>query len=233
MCRKPSTWRTSWAARDVVLLGYTAPVEMPNKFGMAVRDPAGVVGLITPWNFPIAVPPGRFFQPWLPGTPSSGSHRRRRPPSLPRLSRVFEEAGCLQVYLIFCWPPVRKLQKRSSIIPGVRVLSFTGSTLTGAHCRISWRGSIKSYRSRWAARMPSLFWMMPTLNWSRMRHSGPRLEQWSAMYGRQPVDRSKRDREQSQRIAGRTDKKSTPRRWAGSKCGRRPGDQQSCVEPNP
>ena len=43
------------------LLGYTAPVEMPNKFGMAVRDPSGVVGLITPWNFPIAVPSWKIF----------------------------------------------------------------------------------------------------------------------------------------------------------------------------
>src|SRR5215204_3251709 len=38
------------------LLGYTAPVELPNKFGMALRDSVGVVALITPWNFPIAIP---------------------------------------------------------------------------------------------------------------------------------------------------------------------------------
>src|SRR5262245_10740031 len=38
------------------LFGYTAPVEMPNKFGMATRDSVGVVALITPWNFPIAIP---------------------------------------------------------------------------------------------------------------------------------------------------------------------------------
>jgi len=38
------------------LLGYTAPVELPNKFGMAIRDSVGVVALITPWNFPIAIP---------------------------------------------------------------------------------------------------------------------------------------------------------------------------------
>src|SRR6266487_1877148 len=38
------------------LFGYTAPVEMPNKFGMAMRDSVGVVALITPWNFPIAIP---------------------------------------------------------------------------------------------------------------------------------------------------------------------------------
>src|SRR5919205_1415694 len=38
------------------MLGYTAPVEMPDKFGMAIRDSVGVIGLITPWNFPVAVP---------------------------------------------------------------------------------------------------------------------------------------------------------------------------------
>ena len=49
------------------LLGYTAPVEMPNKFGMAVRDPSGVVGLITPWNFPIAVPSWKIFPALVAG----------------------------------------------------------------------------------------------------------------------------------------------------------------------
>ena len=43
------------------LLGYTAPVEMPDKFGMAVRDPVGVVACITPWNFPIAIPSWKIF----------------------------------------------------------------------------------------------------------------------------------------------------------------------------
>ncbi len=43
------------------LLGYTAPVELPNKFGMAIRDPIGVVACITPWNFPIAIPSWKIF----------------------------------------------------------------------------------------------------------------------------------------------------------------------------
>src|SRR5690606_1949717 len=38
------------------LFGFTTPSEMPDKFAYTVRDPIGVVGLITPWNFPIAVP---------------------------------------------------------------------------------------------------------------------------------------------------------------------------------
>ncbi|MGH9728904.1 MAG: aldehyde dehydrogenase family protein, partial [Candidatus Acidiferrales bacterium] len=38
------------------LFGQTTPSELPNKFAMSVRAPIGVCGLITPWNFPIAIP---------------------------------------------------------------------------------------------------------------------------------------------------------------------------------
>ncbi len=38
------------------LLGETTPSELPNKFCMTVRQPIGVVGCITPWNFPTAIP---------------------------------------------------------------------------------------------------------------------------------------------------------------------------------
>ncbi len=38
------------------MFGQTTPSEMPDKFQMSVRQPIGVVGVITPWNFPIAIP---------------------------------------------------------------------------------------------------------------------------------------------------------------------------------
>src|SRR6266513_4018287 len=38
------------------LWGQTTPSELPDKFNMSVRVPIGVVGAITPWNFPIAIP---------------------------------------------------------------------------------------------------------------------------------------------------------------------------------
>src|SRR5713226_9178962 len=38
------------------LFGQTTPSELPNKFAMSIRMPIGVVGAITPWNFPIAIP---------------------------------------------------------------------------------------------------------------------------------------------------------------------------------
>jgi aldehyde dehydrogenase (NAD+) len=36
--------------------GQTTPSELPNKFAMAVRSPIGVAALVTPWNFPMAIP---------------------------------------------------------------------------------------------------------------------------------------------------------------------------------
>jgi len=38
------------------MFGPTTPSELPNKFAMAVRQPIGVCGMITPWNFPMAIP---------------------------------------------------------------------------------------------------------------------------------------------------------------------------------
>ena len=43
------------------LHGHTAPSELRNKFNMTVRRPIGVAGLITPWNFPMAIPTWKIF----------------------------------------------------------------------------------------------------------------------------------------------------------------------------
>src|ERR1019366_3193635 len=43
------------------LFGKTTPSELQNKFAMSVRMPVGVVGLITPWNFPMAIPSWKLF----------------------------------------------------------------------------------------------------------------------------------------------------------------------------
>lgn len=43
------------------LFGHTTTSELPNKFSMTVRTPVGICGLITPWNFPIAIPAWKIF----------------------------------------------------------------------------------------------------------------------------------------------------------------------------
>ena len=113
------------------LLGYTAPVEMPNKFGMAVRDPAGVVGLITPWNFPIAVPSWKIFPALVAGNTIIWKPSPETPAISAAFVRVFEEAGLPAGVFNLLLAPGAEVGKALVEHPGVRVLSFTGSTTTG------------------------------------------------------------------------------------------------------
>ena len=113
------------------LLGYTAPVEMPNKFGMAVRDPAGVVGLITPWNFPIAVPSWKIFPALVAGNTVIWKPSPETPAISAAFVKVFEEAGLPAGVFNLILAPGVEVAKALVSHPGVRVLSFTGSTSTG------------------------------------------------------------------------------------------------------
>jgi aldehyde dehydrogenase (NAD+) len=113
------------------LLGYTAPVEMPNKFGMAVRDPAGVVGLITPWNFPIAVPSWKIFPALVAGNTVIWKPSPETPAISAAFVKVFEEAGFPPGVFNLLLAPGVEVSKALVEHPGVRVISFTGSTSTG------------------------------------------------------------------------------------------------------
>ena len=113
------------------LLGYTAPVEMPNKFGMAVRDPSGVVGLITPWNFPIAVPSWKIFPALVAGNTIIWKPSPETPAISAAFVKVFEEAGLPAGVFNLLLAPGAEVAKALVNHPGVRVLSFTGSTTTG------------------------------------------------------------------------------------------------------
>jgi acyl-CoA reductase-like NAD-dependent aldehyde dehydrogenase len=113
------------------LLGYTAPVEMPNKFGMAVRDPAGVVGLITPWNFPVAVPSWKIFPALVAGNTIIWKPSPETPAISAAFVKVFEEAGLPAGVFNLLMAPGADVAKALVNHPNVRVLSFTGSTTTG------------------------------------------------------------------------------------------------------
>lgn len=113
------------------LLGYTAPVEMMNKFGMAVRDPSGVVGLITPWNFPIAVPSWKIFPALVAGNTIIWKPSPETPAISAAFVKVFEEAGIPAGVFNLLLAPGADVGKALVEHPDIRVLSFTGSTTTG------------------------------------------------------------------------------------------------------
>lgn len=112
------------------LMGYTAPVEMPNKFGMAIRDSVGIVGLITPWNFPVAVPSWKILPALIAGNAVIFKPGEDTPATGAAFIKVFEDAGV---------PPgvISIIQGAGDVgdalvtHPDVRIISFTGSTNTG------------------------------------------------------------------------------------------------------
>lgn len=112
------------------MLGYTAPVEMPNKFGMALRDSVGVVGLITPWNFPVAVPSWKMLPALIAGNTVVFKPGEDTPKTGAEFVRVFEEAG-LPAGVLNVVLGAGQTGEALVSHPDVRVLSFTGSTETG------------------------------------------------------------------------------------------------------
>jgi acyl-CoA reductase-like NAD-dependent aldehyde dehydrogenase len=73
--------------------GYTLPSELPNKSCMTRRDPLGVWGLITPWNFPIAIPTWKIFPCLLSGNTAVIKPATYTPACVGVLAEIFKEAG--------------------------------------------------------------------------------------------------------------------------------------------
>lgn len=112
------------------LLGYTAPVEMPNKFGMALRDSVGVVGLVTPWNFPVAVPSWKMLPALICGNTVVWKPGEDTPKVAADFVQVFADAGLPAGVLNLV---LGAGETGAALVehPGVRIISFTGSTQTG------------------------------------------------------------------------------------------------------
>ena len=73
--------------------GQTVPSELPNKFAMSVRMPLGVCGLITPWNFPMAIPSWKIMPALICGNTIVFKPATDTPLSALNLVKVLDEAG--------------------------------------------------------------------------------------------------------------------------------------------
>src|ERR1700682_1093152 len=75
------------------LFGPTVPSEMPNKFAMAVRQPIGVCGMITPWNFPMAISSWKLLPAVVCGNTCVIKPAQDTPLSTFNLVRALTDAG--------------------------------------------------------------------------------------------------------------------------------------------
>jgi len=114
------------------LFGRTVPSELRNKWAMSYRRPIGVAGLITPFNFPLAIPTWKMFPALLCGNAVIFKPAEDVPLTAHLLVEVLLEAGL---------PPdvVQLVHGEGSVVgramvehPDISVISFTGSTETGS-----------------------------------------------------------------------------------------------------
>src|SRR5689334_13286913 len=75
------------------MFGQQVPAELPNKWAMAVRKPLGVCGMITPWNFPMAIPTWKIMPALVAGNTVVFKPASLTPLLAVRLTQLFEQAG--------------------------------------------------------------------------------------------------------------------------------------------
>jgi len=113
------------------LFGNTVPSELPNKFNMSLRRPVGVFGIITAWNFPVAVPTWKIFPAIASGNTVVFKPSEEAPNSARLLVKVFEDAG-LPAGVVNLITGAGEAGRALVDHPGIDGISFTGSTDTGA-----------------------------------------------------------------------------------------------------
>ncbi len=113
------------------LFGQVVPAELPNKSAMAVRDPIGVVGCITPWNFPIAIPSWKTMAALIAGNTIVLKPATDTPLSALKLVEVFEEAGLPRGVINLVCGGGEETGMPLVHHPEVAAISFTGSNVVG------------------------------------------------------------------------------------------------------
>ncbi|GAA0317726.1 aldehyde dehydrogenase family protein [Oceanobacillus oncorhynchi subsp. oncorhynchi] len=113
------------------LFGQTTPSELKDKFAMSERCPVGVVGIITPWNFPIAIATWKSFPAIVSGNAVIWKPSSETPLMANELARIFEEAGLPKGILHVVYGSGATVGQAMIEHDAIRVISFTGSNETG------------------------------------------------------------------------------------------------------
>ena len=113
------------------LFGHTVPSELPDKFNMAMRVPIGVAGIVTPWNFPMAIPTWKIFPALLCGNTIVFKPASDTPATATSLIEILLEAGVPEGVVNLVHGGGGEVGMAIVGHPGVDLISFTGSTGVG------------------------------------------------------------------------------------------------------
>ncbi len=113
------------------LFGDTTPSELPDKWAMSIREPIGVAGIITPWNFPIAIPCWKMMPALVSGNTVVFKPSSDTPHCATLLVELMVEAGFPAGTVNLVTGPGAEVGDAIVASPDVPVISFTGNTETG------------------------------------------------------------------------------------------------------
>ncbi|WP_409300460.1 aldehyde dehydrogenase family protein [Peribacillus sp. SCS-155] len=113
------------------LFGDTVPSELRNKFAMSVRVPVGVAGLITPWNFPIAIASWKSLPALVAGNAVVWKPATETPFMAAEFAKIYEEAGLPKGLLNVVFGSGGEVGNAIVEHPDVDLVSFTGSNEVG------------------------------------------------------------------------------------------------------
>ena len=113
------------------LFGFTTPSELRNKFAMTIRTSVGVVGLITPWNFPIAIPAWKIMPALICGNSIIFKPSSDTPLCAIELVKIIEQAGVPKGVVNLLTGPADPVGTSIVRHEKIRAISFTGNKGTG------------------------------------------------------------------------------------------------------
>jgi len=113
------------------LFGHTTTSELKDKFAMTIRRPIGVVGLITPWNFPIAIPSWKIMPSLICGNTIIFKPSCDTPLCAIKFVEILEEAGIPKGVINLVTGPGGSAGMHLIKHKKVRAISFTGHRDTG------------------------------------------------------------------------------------------------------
>lgn len=114
------------------LAGETVPSELPDKDAKSIRVPIGVFGLITPWNFPIAIPSWKIFPALICGNTVVFKPSSETPVCATRFVEIIAQAGIPKGVLNLVHGEGSAVGNSIVKHPDIQAVSFTGSSDTGS-----------------------------------------------------------------------------------------------------
>ncbi len=118
------------------MAGQTVPSELQNKWNMSVRKPIGVMGMITPWNFPLAIPTWKMMPALVAGNTIVWKPASYTPREAVKLVEILEEAGLPPGVVNLVLGGGEDVGEAMLRHPLIDFISFTGSNDIGQHARV-------------------------------------------------------------------------------------------------